>query len=140
MRVISLAVVLSIGLVAAPLVHKAHAAGQVPRIGILETGGSQSARSENWAAFHQRLRELGYTEGQSISFETRSADGRNERLRGLAVELIGLKVDIIVTTGTPAAVAAKEATSTTPIVMAVATDPVGAGLAPSLARAGTLPG
>ena len=79
---------------------------------------------------------MGYAEGQSITFETRSADGRNERLRGLAAELIGLKVDIIVTTGTPAAVAAKQATSTIPIVMAVATNPVGAGLTASLGRPG----
>ena len=79
---------------------------------------------------------MGYAEGQSITLVTRSADGRNERLRGLAAELIGLKVDIIVTTGTPAAVAAKQATSTIPIVMAVATNPVGAGLTASLGRPG----
>ena len=95
-----------------------------------------SARGGSWPAFHQRLRELGYAEGQSITFETRSADGRNERLRGLAAELLGLKVDIIVTTGTPAAVTAKQATSTIPIVMAVATDTVGAGVTASLGRPG----
>jgi putative tryptophan/tyrosine transport system substrate-binding protein len=136
MRVIGLAVVLTfgLGLVAAPLVHEAHAAGQVPRVGILETGAPSA--SEYWPAFHQRLRELGYAEGQTITFESRSAGGRNERLPGLAVELVGLKVDIIVTTGTPAAVAAKQATATIPIVMAVATDPVGAGLTASLGRPG----
>ena len=70
------------------------------------------------ARISSALRELGYAEGQSITLVTRSVDGRNERLRGLAAELIGLRVDIIVTTGTPAAVAAKQATSTIPIVMA----------------------
>ena len=135
MRLIGLVVVLTLGLVIVPLVPKAQTVGQVPRIGILETG-SLSARGGNWPAFHQRLRELGYAEGQSITLVTRSADGRNERLRGLAAELIGLKVDIIVTTGTPAAVAAKQATSTIPIVMTVATDPVGAGLTASLGRPG----
>src|SRR4030095_10310572 len=136
MRVIGLAVVLTfgLGLVAAPLVHEAHAAGQVPRVGILETGAPSA--SEYLPACHQRLRELGYAEGQTITFESRSAGGRNERLPGLAVELVGLKVDIIVTTGTPAAVAAKQATATIPIVMAVATDPVGAGLTASLGRPG----
>jgi putative ABC transport system substrate-binding protein len=136
MRRIGLAVVLTfgLGLVAAPLVHEAHAAGQVPRVGILETGAPSA--SEYWPAFHQRLRELGYAEGQTITFESRSAGGRNERLPDLAVELVGLKVDIIVTTGTPAAVAAKQATATIPIVMAVATDPVGAGLTASLGRPG----
>src|SRR4029450_3870638 len=136
MRVIGLAVVLTfgLGLVAAPLVHEAHAAGQVPRVGILETGAPSA--SEYWPAFHQRLRELGYAEGQTITFESRSAGGRNERLPGPAVELVGLKADIIVKTGTPAAVAAKQATATIPIVMAVATDPVGAGLTASLRRPG----
>src|SRR4029450_7625409 len=136
MRVIGLAVVLTfgLGLVAAPLVHEAHAAGQVPRVGILETGAPSA--SEYWRAFHQRLRELGYAEGQTIAFEIRSAGGRNERLLGLAVELVGLKVDIIVTTGAPARVAAKQATPTIPIVMAVAPDPVGAGLTASLGRPG----
>jgi|SRR5438445_9891008 ABC-type uncharacterized transport system substrate-binding protein len=135
MRLIGLAVVLAVSCVLAPIAGETQTAGKVPRIGILETG-SQSARGGSWPAFHQRLRELGYAEGQSVIFETRSADDRSERLRGLAAELIGLKVDIIVTTGTPAAVAAKQATSTIPIVMAIATNPVGAGLTASLGRPG----
>jgi ABC-type uncharacterized transport system substrate-binding protein len=135
MRLIGLAVVLAVSCVLAPIAGETQTAGKVPRIGILETG-SQSARGGSWPAFHQRLRELGYAEGQSIIFETRSADDRSERLRGLAAELIGLKVDIIVTTGTPAAVAAKQATATIPIVMAIATNPVGAGLTASLGRPG----
>jgi ABC-type uncharacterized transport system substrate-binding protein len=114
MRLIGLAVVLAVSCVLAPIAGETQTAGKVPRIGILETG-SQSARGGSWPAFHQRLRELGYAEGQSIIFETRSADDRSERLRGLAAELIGLKVDIIVTTGTPAAVAAKQATATIPM-------------------------
>src|SRR5262249_43439022 len=81
-------------------------------------------------------RELGYAEGQNMALEKRSADGRTERLRRLAAELTALHVDVIVTLGTPAAVAAKEASATIPIVMAIATDPVGAGLIASLGRPG----
>src|SRR5262249_12256894 len=73
---------------------------------------------------------------QNITLERRSADGTTERLRGLAAELTALRVDVIVTLGTPAATAAKEATTTIPIVMAIASDPVGAGLIASLGRPG----
>src|SRR5262245_6552565 len=86
--------------------------------------------------FQGQLRDLGYIDGQNIAFESRGADGHNERLPGLVAELVRLKVDVLVTTGTPAAVAAKQATSTIPIVTAVVADPVGAGLVKSLARPG----
>jgi putative ABC transport system substrate-binding protein len=84
----------------------------------------------------QRLRELGYLEGQNIAFESRFGEGKPDRLSGLAAELVGLKVDVIVTSGTPASLAAKQATRTIPIVMAQLADPVGAGLVASLARPG----
>jgi putative tryptophan/tyrosine transport system substrate-binding protein len=84
----------------------------------------------------QRLRELGYLEGQNIAFESRFADGKTDQLPGLAAELVALKVDVIVTSGTPASLAAKQATRTIPIVMAQLADPVGAGLVASLGRPG----
>jgi putative ABC transport system substrate-binding protein len=109
---------------------------KIPRIGYLAAGSPPVDK-----AFLQGLRDLGYIEGQSIAIEYRFADGKNERLPGLAAELIGLKVDIIVTAGTPAAVAAKQATSMIPVVMAIVADPVGEGLVGSLARpGGTSPG
>ena len=90
----------------------------------------------NTEAFRQGLRERGYVEGQNIAIECRFADGRIEPLSDLAVELVRLKMDVIVTWGTPAARAAKQATGTIPIVMAAANDPVENGLVASLARPG----
>jgi putative ABC transport system substrate-binding protein len=83
-----------------------------------------------------RLRELGYLEGQNIAFESRFGEGKPDRLPGLAAELVALKVDVIVTSGTPASLAAQQATRTIPIVMAQLADPVGAGLVASLGRPG----
>jgi putative ABC transport system substrate-binding protein len=94
---------------------------------------SQPAREE---AFRQELRRLGYAEGQNMVIEYRSADGRFERLPELAGELAALKVDVIVAVVTQAALAAKQATSTIPIVMVGVSDPVGSGLVASLARPG----
>jgi putative ABC transport system substrate-binding protein len=87
-------------------------------------------------ALRQGLRELGYTEGQNFAFEIRSADGNAERLTDLAAELVRLPVDVIVATFTPCVLAAKQATTTIPIVMAAVADPVGSGLVQSLARPG----
>ena len=92
-----------------------------------------SARTE---AFRQGLRELGYVEGKNIIIQFRYAEGKLDRLRDLAAELVRLKVDIIVTAGPPATRAAKEATATIPIVMAFDNDPVGNGFVASLARPG----
>ena len=86
--------------------------------------------------FREGLREHGYIEGQNIQFEFRSADGKPNRLRELADELVRLKVDIIVAIATPAVTAARQATTEIPIVMAAAGDPVGTGLISSLARPG----
>jgi putative tryptophan/tyrosine transport system substrate-binding protein len=102
-----------------------------PRIGYL---AYPSPPPDN--AFLQGLRDLRYIERKNIAIEYRFADGKQERLAGLAAELIGLKVDVIVTVGLPAAVAAKQATLIVPIVMALISDPVGAGLVASLARPG----
>jgi putative ABC transport system substrate-binding protein len=107
---------------------------KIPKIGFL-SAPSRSAQSARNEAFTQGLRELGYVEGKNIVIEWRYAEGRLERLPDLAAELVGLKVDVIVAGGTPAARAAKEATTTIPIVMSGG-DPVRAGIVASLARPG----
>ena len=99
-------------------------------------GPSPSADLARTEAFRQGLRELGYVEGKNIVIELRSAEGKLDRLPGLAAELVRLKVDVIVTGGPTATRAAKQATSTIPIVMAQDTDPVGNGFVASLARPG----
>ena len=108
---------------------------KIPRIGYL-AAASPSAVSARIEAFRQGLRELGYVEGKNIVIEWRSAEGKLDRLPALAAELVRLKVDIIVTAGPPATRAAKEATSTIPIVMTQDSDPVGSGFVASLARPG----
>jgi putative ABC transport system substrate-binding protein len=123
------------GLLAAPFAAEAQPAAKVYRIGILETR-STHLNAANLDAFRQALLALGYKEGQNLEIAYRSADGREERFPGLASELVRLKVDLIVTRGTPAALAAKGATRTIPVVMASSGDPVGAGLAASLGRPG----
>jgi putative tryptophan/tyrosine transport system substrate-binding protein len=87
-------------------------------------------------AFRQELSKLGWIEGKTITIEYRFAEQKNERLPELAADLVRLKVDLIVVSGVPAPLAAKKATSTIPIVMMNAGDPVGAGLVASLARPG----
>ena len=108
---------------------------KIPRIANL-IGPSPSADLARTEAFRQGLRELGYVEGKNIVIELRSAEGKLDRLPALAAELVRLKVDVIVTGGPTATRAAKEATSTIPIVMAQDTDPVGNGFVASLARPG----
>jgi putative ABC transport system substrate-binding protein len=135
MRLIGLAVVLTLSLALAPIAAEAQQAGKVYRIGVLET---MSARlnTANLNAFRQGLRELGYVEGRDFVIEYRSADGRPERFPGLATELVDLKVDLIVTRGTPAVLAAEKATGSIPIVMATSADPTRFGVVSSLARPG----
>jgi putative tryptophan/tyrosine transport system substrate-binding protein len=123
------------GLLAAPLAAEGQQTGKVYRIGMLETR-STVLNAANIDAFRQGLRELGYTEGQNLQIVYRSSDGRDERFPSLASELVRLKVDLILTRGTPAALAAKRATRTIPIVMAASADPVGSGLVASLGRPG----
>jgi putative tryptophan/tyrosine transport system substrate-binding protein len=116
-------------------VLEAQHAGKTFRIGVLDVLGAAS-NEPNLSAFRQGLRELGYVEGQNVVIEYRSADGRPERFPDLATELVRLKVDVIVTRGTSAALGAKHVTDTIPIVMASSSDPVFAGLVTSLARPG----
>ena len=109
--------------------------GKIFRIGFLDTS-TASGSAVLVEAFRQELRKLGWIEGKNITIEYRFAEQKPERLPELAADLVRLKVDLIVVTGTPAALAAKSATTTIPIVMANAGDPVGAGLVASLARPG----
>jgi len=119
-------------MLALPVAAGAQQAGKVPRIGFLFYGSPGPSPELN--AFRQGLRELGYIEGQNITIEYRSASGRLAQLPELAAELVRLKLDVIVTPGTPASVAAKQATSTVPIVFAGVADAVGAGLVADFAR------
>src|SRR5262245_8145413 len=105
---------------------------KVPRIGYLSSG-SASFRT---GAFRQGLRDLGYVEGKNIIIEYRNAEGKIERYPDLVVDLVGLKVDVIFTSSTPGALAAKNATKTIPIVFTNVGDPVANGLVASLARPG----
>jgi len=118
-------------------VNLAHAqqTGKVLRIGFLDnsTASGSAGRLE---AFRQELSKLGWIEGKNITFEYRFAEQKPERLPDLAADLVRLKVDLIIVTSNPAALAAKNATATIPIVMTTSTDPVGIGLVASLARPG----
>ena len=105
------------------------------RVGMLETIPPQ-ANAANFDALRKGLQELGYDEGRSLIIEYRSADGRAEKFPALAAELVRLNVDVIVTRGTPSALAARNATRTIPIVMASVGNVIGTGLAVSLARPG----
>src|SRR5438105_15229020 len=125
------ALVGGVGLLFAVKVRRARGeqSAKVPRIGILDD-------APMWQAFRQALRELGYVEGRNIVYEYRYGEGAPDRLATAAAELVRRPVDLIATYGTPATHAAKEATATIPIVMIGVGDPVGAGLAASLARPG----
>jgi putative ABC transport system substrate-binding protein len=126
----------TLGLLAA-LAADAQQPGKVHRISfLLEYSSPDAASPDVSQALRKQLHELGYVEGQNIALESRWAQGRVERLPGLAAELVRLKVDVIVTTGTLATQAAKQATTTIPIVMVSGVDPVGIGLIASLARPG----
>jgi putative ABC transport system substrate-binding protein len=120
---------------ACPLAARAQQRAKTPRLGLLMPVSAEVA-APNIDALRQGLRELGYVEDQNIAIEPRYAEGERDPLRDLAAELVRLRVDVMVTWGTPAALAAKRATSTIPIVMASATDPVASGLVASLARPG----
>ena len=130
---------LASGLLTAPLITQAQQGAKLPRVGYLTPGTgdpSSYAVRYRYEPFRRGLRELGYVEGQTIVVEYRFAGGKPERLAELAAELADLKVDVIVTAATPAARAAKKATSTIPIVMVDPGDPVALGLVQSLARPG----
>ena len=106
---------------------------KVPRVGFLTLRPSPFDQDE---AFKQGMRDLGWVEGQNFTLEWRGAAGRIEQLADLAAELVRMKVDVIVASATPSVQAAKNATSTIPIVMSAAADPVGLGLVASLSRPG----
>jgi putative ABC transport system substrate-binding protein len=103
------------------------------KIGLLETGGDNSFFT---LPFTRKLEELGYVEGKNLAIERRPAEGNAERLKEFAADLVQQRVDVIVTIGTPAGFAAKQATTTVPIVLGANSDPVGVGLVVSLARPG----
>ena len=131
MRLIGLAVVLTLSLVLAPLAVEAQEAKKVPRIGWLT---SSVVHTQNVEAFREGMRVLGH---QDVTLEVRAAAGQTDRLPALAAELVGRSVEVIVTDGGPAAVAAKQATAAIPIVIgATAADLVQVGLVTSLARPG----
>ena len=114
-----------------PVAARAQRSG-LPRIGVLVPANPEPF----WSEFRAGLSEHGYVEGQTIALELRSGDGKVDRLRDLADELVRLKIEIIVAHQTPAIIAARHATSEIPIIMAPAGDPVGTGLISSLARPG----
>jgi putative ABC transport system substrate-binding protein len=124
-----------LALLAAPLHARAQSRRAAHRIGFLG-GASAPGYARLVEAFRRGLRDHGYVEGQSLTIEYRWADGEYDRLPALAAELVRLKVDVIVTQGTPAALAAKRATPTVPIVMAIVGNPVESGVVTSLARPG----
>ena len=126
---------LTVLLLASSLPTEAQQPKKVPRIGYL-AAASASANPARIEAFKQGLRELGYMEGKNIVIEWRSAEGKSEPVPALAAELVRLKVEVIVTAGSLATRAAKEATVTIPIVMTQDSDPVGTGFVASLARPG----
>ena len=121
---------------ASPLSSRAQPAGKVARIGFLSVSSASAAASPSVEAFGRGLSDLGYVEGQSVIVEYYWAEGQYERLPALAAKLVEHRVDVIVAPSTPAAVAAKKATKTVPIVFATVTDPVALGLVASLARPG----
>jgi putative ABC transport system substrate-binding protein len=119
-----------------PLAARAQQADQLRRVGVL-MGPANNALGQSWArAFREEFARLGWTEGRTVSVDVRWGEGRNERYAEIAAEFVRLKVDVIVTSSTPAAAAAMKATSTIPIVFTSTGDPVGTGLVASLARPG----
>jgi putative ABC transport system substrate-binding protein len=129
-----------VGLGIAGLLISARAGAQAPsrmvRIGLLDHSGPDAGRLVWWQAFRQQLAELGWVEGRNVALESRWANGETERLAELAAELVRLPVDVIVTGGAESTHAARQATTTIPIVMATGADPVALGLVSNLARPG----
>ena len=120
-----------------PIPAEAQQAGKVYRVGLFDAGAPTPSRKNWWRAFEQKMRELGYVEGRNIVFERRWARAEKDRQRGLARELVDLKVDVIVTASSEAAFAARRATSTIPIVTAIAS---GSALVPRVVKSLARPG
>jgi len=123
------------GAAAWPLAARAQQDGRLRRIGVIGAA-SLATQGQLVGNFAQRLRDLGWIEDRSLALEVRWAEGSNERAAEIAAELVRLKVDVIVTIGTPEAAAAERATSAIPIVFVLVGDPLGTGLVTSLARPG----
>src|SRR5438045_6630960 len=136
MRRSTIGLILILSLLTAPPAANAQQQGKVPRIGVLLPGSPTPEYERRLDAFRQGLRELGYIDTQNILLEYRWAHAQYEHMADLVAELLGLQVDVLVIDSTRAGLVAKHATSTLPIVMAVAADPVGTGLVESLARPG----
>ena len=136
LRVLAFALMIAVAFFSAPPVSRAQPATKVWRIGFLGPPLSSEWGGHLVQAFQQGLRERGYVDGQNITIEFRSTGGSNEQLHVRAAELVRLRVDVLVVSVTQAALAAKEATRTIPIVMVNVFDPVGSGLIASLARPG----
>ena len=137
-----LIIALGAGALVAPFRSLAQQQGKVWRVGILSARHVDFVESDvYYGAFRQGLRELGYAEGKNLVIEWRSAEGKFERLPGLATELVNLQVDVIVAGGTPATSSAQKATATIPIVMSLTGNPIGSEFIKSLARpAGNITG
>ena len=118
-----------------PIAARAQQPSKLPTIGLL-VPGTPASHGQWFAVLVQRLREFGWIEGRTVALEVRWAEGRVKGLAEIAAEFVRLKVDVIVTSGTPAVVQAMQATSVIPIVSAVMGDPVASGLVASLARPG----
>jgi len=129
------AAVLLLGLLSTPLAVEAQQAGKLPVIGVLEAA-APALNQRTREAFRQGLEQHGWVEGRDVLIEYRSADGRTERFSELAAELVRRNVSVIVVAGEPAIMAARQATTTVPIVMAAVGDPVGRGFVASLAHPG----
>jgi len=134
--IVGIIVTFALSLLSAPLAADAQPPANLPKVGWLD-GGERADKAHLHTAFLQGLRELGYVEGQNLVIARRNMEGQPDRLPALAAELVRLPVDVIVTTGgVPATRAAMQATTTIPIVMTEAGDPVGTGLVASLGRPG----
>jgi putative tryptophan/tyrosine transport system substrate-binding protein len=136
MRLSTIGLILILSLLTAPPAADAQQQGKVPRIGVLLPGSPEPEYERRLDAFRQGLRELGYIDTQNIRLEYRWAHAHYEHLADLVAELLRLQVDVLVIDSNRAGFAAKRATSTLPIVLALSADPVGSGLVESLARPG----
>jgi ABC-type uncharacterized transport system substrate-binding protein len=135
-RAVGCLVTLILSLFTALLAAEAQPLGKIPRIGVIVPGVPPGASGDELDGFRQGLRDLGYVEGQTIALEVRWGEGQRERYPALAADLVQLPVDVIVAAGGAAARATRHATSTIPIVMVAAIDPVAQGLVASLAHPG----
>jgi len=128
-------ILIAVVLLAVAVIAEAQQAGKSTRIGYLDNS-TAAGSLESLDDFRKQMTQFNWIEGKNLTIEYRYGEGKLDRLSELAIELVALKVDLILVGSTSPALAAKKATSTIPIVMAVSTDPIEAGLIASLARAG----